>query len=363
MRTHDPDTSADACTWFDGRVRDTFRAITQARLDDNDWLVAGLPPRHGGVGLYTASVFRSAAFQASHDAACATEGVPACAQSVAVEEHFKEVRSKLVANDPALERLLTECSQRGAGSWLTDIHASWSPTHFAAAVRHRLNVPHKDDPDVLLCPGCRRTFPAKQIYQHAPGCVRVSGANASTKHNAIVLAVLNDAKSAGLTTTREPREFASYQCRGCHRLFPPDLVTEHAAKCAPHTKPRHSGPDGRVIFADEDDSVVFDVTVIHSTAPSHARTERAQLLKDKVQAKTKLYEGMVSASSERFLVLAIYSHGAIPIESRAFLQRIADMKEVPRADVEAAVTNALQRGNGANADRVHRYNLIARRRG
>ena len=80
MRTHDPDTSADACTWFDGRVRDTFRAITQARLDDNDWLVAGLPPRHGGVGLYTASVFRSAASQASHDAACATEGVPACAQ-------------------------------------------------------------------------------------------------------------------------------------------------------------------------------------------------------------------------------------------------------------------------------------------
>ena len=75
--------------------------------------------------------------------------------------------------------------------------------------------------------------------------------------------------------------------------------------------------------AADQDSIVYDWTVVHATAPSHRGCDLKKLFADKTAEKNKMYKEMVERNGEKFVVLCVSSHGVMSPETLTFVSRLA----------------------------------------
>lgn len=365
IRTHTPHVTDPMCIVFDNLMVEVFVTLSEARLEAEHLAMLRLPTAMGGLGLPAVRELRELAYLASLHSALPPDGPPAPAQRVAAGVLHAALKVQLVADAPAVARLLGETSQPGASVWLGDFARKWNTKHFAGALRYRLNAAHLLDPVVQMCPGCRNTHPATTILAHAVGCARIAGANCTVKHHDIVAALAKQCNEGNLKCEKEPREYNSWKCRTCGDLFSAGEITAHTRLCCPPgSSPFRTGPDLRVWFPEE--IVVADVTVVHATSPSYERTDRGDIVAAKAAHKGALYAEQLAAMGERFLVFAVFSHGGLTKESRTLVRQIAAGrlgKKAVAAGIESAVSAALHQGNGATVERVRAFNQALRRMG
>ena len=87
---------------------------------------------------------------------------------------------------PEIGPIFKATSFKGNSDWLTSNARYVSASHYELSIIARLGVAHPKLPKNLQCPGCQLIFDSKDIITHIPGCVRCTGLNASSKHNAMV---------------------------------------------------------------------------------------------------------------------------------------------------------------------------------
>ena len=110
-----------------------------------------------------------------------------------------------------------------------------------------------------------------------------------------------------------------------------------------------TGPDLTVDWGPDfdDESVVYDFTVVHATAPSNRGSSVQQLFDAVRGGKAKLYNDQVASNRQRFVVLAFSSHGAFCAETVAFIKRLAAVTGRTVGEIALDLRIALHKGNGA----------------
>jgi hypothetical protein len=184
---------------------------------------------------------------------------------------------------------------------------------------------------------------------HALGCVRLRGANATTKHNSIVAFLSGLCREAGLPHEVEPRGFQSYKCASCGRSFA--QLEDHPATC--RGQPHRSGPDLRIDWPSG--PVWYDYATVHEMAPSNANKALLTLAKSVVDAKVRRYCGAGGVlTPETFMPLPAYSFGALHANTRGLLAELAACSGRSRDSVFRAFASRLQREQALTLLRLFR---------
>jgi len=362
LRCHTPDTTAQAAEAFDRNVFETLLLWSRVVPSDRIASQAALPQRLGGLGLCRQLQIARFAYEAS--VAHAFRAIPRASapaapppqpptQQAATEQHHEQQRTRLLTEFPSLERHLSECSQKGAGAWLTASRLDFRGPAFAAALRYRLRAPPAGQPSLLVCPGCRATLPDDDFDEHAAGCVKIAGQNATKKHHAIVNLLAQMCARAGVACDKEPRDLQAYNCHGCGSLVSAAGRDTHKNNC--HGKFSRTGPDLRITWHNGA-TTVYDVTVVHTTAPSHANTRPGRIVDKKVADKTAFYTPLLAG--EPFVVLPVRALGKIEDETRALIKTLSTIAETDPREALEEVSVALARGVGLSlveARRAHRH--------
>ena len=315
----------------------------------------------GGLGLTPQLVVAPFAFAASSAAAFrrlrrgpAQNNAPQPpTQEAATQAFHKELRERFLQQNPGLTKHLGECSEKGAASWLTAARFSFSGAGFAAALRYRLRAPPAGQPSLLSCPGCRAEFPEEGFDEHAAGCARVAGMNATKKHNAIVQFLCALCDKAGLNHAAEPRDLQAFVCKRCGANVVAQRRPEHERACS--NRFARTGPDLRIHWPDGQ-SVVYDVTVAHTTAPSFRNERPSKITKDKTEKKKKFYAPILG--NEPFVVLAARALGYIEKPFRKLVKELCEIAEISPRDALEELSVVLARGVGLSlveARRPHRH--------
>ena len=348
VRTHSPQVSSDFVAAFEKQLIGAATVITNARFDEETRLHAHFPRREGGLGLTLFPLIAPLAYTASLGQ-CLPDSFPepVNSQKVATAILNKELKLKL----GGLHReTMKETSVKGTSAWLVE-NAFWINSHFAAALRYRLAAAAADDPLNLECAPCNAIFSAEDHPTHVAGCVRRSGKNATRKHNRLRDISHHRLRSVAVVCETEPRDYKAFLCNKCHKLFTKDDSIVHARTCRTATF-RPTGPDLRVEWgassenAADQDSIVYDWTVVHATAPSHRGCDLKKLFADKTAEKNKMYKEMVEKNGEKFVVLCVSSHGVMSPETLTFVSRLAGATGEKDLKTRAALMIALQQYNG-----------------
>jgi hypothetical protein len=185
---------------------------------------------------------------------------------------------------------------------------------------------------------------------HVCGCVALHGVNATAKHDTITAFFARLCRDAGVPYAKEPRAFEAHRCRGCKLLVQSADLKAHKALCKSAVD--RTGPDLVIHWAEG--AIVYDVTVAHTTAPSHLQTPVAEILRRKIEHKATFYTEMCKPFG--FAVLPVTAHGRIPDETAMLLKRLARACGRTGKDVITSFSVTLQRLNGeilVNAQRGH----------
>jgi len=161
------------------------------------------------------------------------------------------------------------------------------------------------------------------------------------KHNRVVALLASLCVQAGLDHVVEPRELEAFKCHSCHELVARTARREHKQRC--HGTFSRTGPDLRIWWPTG--PVLYDVTIIHATAPSYANVPVENVIRAKTTHKENFY-GPLLDPHEPFVVLPARALGFIekPLQSLVF--ELADAAEIPRQDAIAELSVALARGVG-----------------
>ena len=174
---------------------------------------------------------------------------------VTEEKYHNGVREELL-KDKSLAPIIMLSSQKGQFSWITSKVRLVPSSKFKLAIMPRFALKHPRLPNDLLCPGCKCTLTSATALNHIPGCVKCSGVNATTKHNALVRYIHDLCLKSGLVCEKEPREFATLVCASCQSAVTEETRLEHQRSC--HGNIHRSGPDLAVYWADG--TVFYDLT-------------------------------------------------------------------------------------------------------
>ena len=203
---------------------------------------------------------------------------------------------------------------------------------------------HPQIPARIACPGCKHELSRGDFYGHVAGCATCHGYNASSRH-AAMKKVLHDILTAlGIDfDEHEPREFNSYTCKGCNTKLVGKAIDTHPRECAKSrdTKggvlaARGSGPDGRIYIPGDDRAkpprkprvVVWDVTIVSMTAPSHLGKSLEDAFGERTSAKNSRYQAQVEQSRDRpgqeFVVIGGSAFGQLSASTvRLFKELVA----------------------------------------
>jgi hypothetical protein len=89
---------------------------------------------------------------------------------------------------------------------------------------------------------------------------------------------------------------------------------------------------------------VYDLTIAHVTAPSHANSTPAAIIAEKTAKKKALYEPLLG--DEPFVVLPARGHGKAEESLRDLIRTLAGMAEKRPADLYEELSVELARGVG-----------------
>jgi hypothetical protein len=181
--------------------------------------------------------------------------------------------------------------------------------------RFLLRAPHPQLPEAVHCPGCNIELNAVDFNGHVAGCARCRGYNASSRHAGMKMLLHELLDQLGIShDDQEPRELKDYRCPGCHVRLKGDDIEAHPQECpkvrdGTTAKACGSGPDGRLYLpqgkSDRPRVIVWDITIVSTTAPSHEEHSFEQAFAAVTKKKVALYEARILAQNpgQEFLVI------------------------------------------------------------
>lgn len=344
LRTHAPHLTADAAAQFDTRIYETFLQWADVASTHSVSTRCSLPTALGGIGLTRQKDIATLAYEASRTFALSTlrnlEGQAAPDQHTATGQLHDAQLEAFKSSEPSEIRHLTECAIKGSATWLTAPGVTFQGPEFSAALRYRLNAPPRNSPPFITCRGCDKIFTTEAFDAHAAGCVCKPGFNATAKHNTIVQLLGDMCDEACLKYELEPRELEAYRCHRCTCLVNRREKSDHFAVCRAQFS--RTGPDIRIFFPSG--SVVYDVTVAHTTAASYGTQSPESIIAQKTTRKTEFYTPHLG--DEPFVVLPARALGAIEKPLSDLVRTLAHEGGTTTVEALARVSVALARGVG-----------------
>jgi len=265
-------------------------------------------------------------FTAQHDAA-------------AVLQHQKAAATKH-------ERIrIKSCSNRRASAWLTcipkDPQRQLTNQQFAVAVRTRLNLPPSASaPSTCVCSTAHK-IDVHSSPSHLAWCPKARSRGCTVRHNAVVDALANVARAAGIQPFVEPREL-------------PKAGDDEK-------KRKRSRPD--IIMYGVDGAMLVDVSILHPLAPRYVESWRddhidgeQRIIKQRELRKTHQHHQLAAdigddARVAPFVIDALGAFGKEADQLLGWLARCAvgsgafSKEQSFMTMATAVVATALQRGN------------------
>jgi hypothetical protein len=300
----------------------------------------------GGLGVTDVTKTAAAAYASSRGLAMRKdeELVEVVSQKEETNIHFADLSAEL-SKDPVRAQRLNDAKQRFASLWLTMPGTKWPGDLFSGALRYRLGLPRGSNR--RHCEGCNRTFDADAFLDHVPGCASRSGFNATQKHNSLRDYLVTVLKEAGVNARPEPRDFETYKCKHCGQVV--TSKEEHRNVCAGSLA--RSGPDIEAFLQMDHAGTtrhLYDVSVVHSTAPSHVSKSIKALLKERQDVKDRTYAERAEKDGAVLVPLVCTSHGGLDGNLVALFDIIASKSVRTREELIAGFQTALHTGNGAS---------------
>jgi hypothetical protein len=316
----------------------------------------------GGCGVPATVDERLEAYEASryealkklkyHEAKVRGPKVPE--QRAAAKKRHEAEAKRLAALSEAHKRHLEQCSMEHSSAWMNAVRDHIAPARFAAALRLRARAMSRLYPSQLRCPGCNYRATAQvEFVAHAHGCATLCEENAATKHNAGYAVLQQLAKTAGLSTEVEPREFQTYKCPQCREggIANADRRA-HSLKCGVSlSRLVRSGPDWSVLWPGGPVKY-YDFTVIHAIAPSHvAETVDTMVAKVRTAKRAKYVDtGMIV--KDDFEVMHVFSLGGLGPGVLNQLKHLAALNGVEESVAIARMSATLMERTGAAITRA-----------
>jgi hypothetical protein len=198
---------------------------------------------------------------------------------------------------------------------------------------------------------------AEHFLRHAEGCTKRPGLNATNKHHMVVQWFAKLAQKCGDVVEIEPRGFQRFRCPKCNAKVSDTAQRAHERRCGGSL--RRSGPDIRIsgwtakekgphgtFWRPHPTDMFFDVTVVHTTAPSHIGNKSDGLDAVVLSKLTKYHDELQLIPRGDLTVLPLSARGRMHPNVLHFLERAASILECPPKDLAADLSALLQHANG-----------------
>ena len=255
----------------------------------------------------------------------------------------QKVYQELTKKNEEVAPLVKACSEKGNHDWLQGRTRCIPSSQFTLVVMARLGIAHRSMPNNFLCPGCKMILESKHSLAHLLGCVKCTGANATTRHNALVRHIYDLCLRAGIPCEREPRQFTSYRCLKCTEAVSEQRKQEHQKTCGT-TSFHRSGPDLVIFWVSGE--IFYDFTVTKELSKSNIHKRGAQLMQEAEKRKLDTYVNSDLIPREKFVCLSVLAGGAMNKSSVALLKALADANGRDRETVVRDFGMHLQELNG-----------------
>jgi hypothetical protein len=366
LRTHEPEVTMDIAGFFDEHVENTWSAWAEVEPDDIAKAFAHLPVKEGGLGFTRQQQIALAAYTASVNESLKLDGPRR--QELLTAQATKGIADWMDAQSAEVKRHRALNREQHTGHLFRDPTIQARAEDFSAALRLRLHQPHKLCPADLDCPGCGKQLTARGFLRHAPGCTRIHGENASTRHAQFfkneLLAIAHE-RAVSCDET-EPRNARHVQCPGCQQTVVEANFAVHKKECLRWRDfmkaPRGAGPDikfyGLTRNGGEPRNTVVDVTVVSMESESHAKQTHAQAFAEIERAKSTKYERDCEAADLQLRVAAAAENGTLSATTKKLLDDLLTQAERQTAGTAFALyqrlTSRIQLGTASalkNAER------------
>jgi hypothetical protein len=351
FRTHTPEVARQAAEHFESRCHEALRDLLMAELSTEERQVASLPMRMGGVGVTDVTKILQDAYESSKGLAMISDDNT---QSVRAQKEGTEIYFcdlvKTLSEDRVRAKRLLDAGKKFASLWMTMPGMKWAGDLFSGALRYRLGITRGGTR--RHCEGCRKTFSAADFLDHAPGCASRSGFNTTQKHNSLRDYLVAVMLEAGIVTRAEPRDWETYKCKHCAQTVTDRA--EHRLVCAGSLV--RSGPDIEAFLQMDHAGPtrhLYDVSVVHSTAPSHLARSVTALFKERQDTKDRSYGARAAQEGAILVPLVCTSHGAIDGNLIKLFDVIALKSVRTRDELIAGFQTTLHIGNGAAIAVLH----------
>ena len=197
-----------------------------------------------------------------------------------------------------------------------------NPYLFRYSVMMRLGCTPPEMLDLIPCPGCSTELSASNALHHVAGCTQCSGVNATRKHTHLIRFLGELCAKAGLPHVLEPRVHTSFYCTKCKASISDEAVENHPCKA----RRIRSGPDLGIMWLTIGE-VLYDLTVVHTCAPSHIKSTPEQLMQNALERKNTKYVVEKGISTQEFSCLAVTEFGQLHQNTRRLLECLAKRSE------------------------------------
>ena len=358
-RVHTPAASEKLCKQFDKEVEEVMRTWL-GKMSDKHISWCRLPVKKGGLGLPSSAETRNAAYNSSkrvslerckinsarltHDEEMMRESEVVSDDGAVTDAMLNQkVYQELTKKNEEVAPLVKACSEKGNHDWLQGRTRCIPSSQFTLVVMARLGIAHRSMPNNFLCPGCKMILESKHSLAHLLGCVKCTGANATTRHNALVRHIYDLCLRAGIPCEREPRQFTSYRCLKCTEAVSEQRKQEHQKTCGT-TSFHRSGPDLVIFWVSGE--IFYDFTVTNELSKSNIHKRGAQLMQEAEKRKLDTYVNSDLIPREKFVCLSVLAGGAMNKSSVALLKALADANGRDRETVVRDFGMHLQELNG-----------------
>lgn len=357
VRVQKPEHVRDACEWFDKKVVKQMEEMGCIDLHKDARDLMCLPTAVGGMGLTRMSDISPLAYAASKSLLGPKNALKS--QDELVAAHHVDTARRLQDSSPQMKLHMEDCRGEGNSKWLRSVEGVdlMSDDVTAAAIRTRLNVPHKGhgDQESLTCPGCQRSLLINEANQHISGCARIKGRNAAMRHAQFKNGTGRICTANGIHHQhKEPQGYEMRVCTLCRAIFPESKSERHTAQCegcsAGHIKEAASvRPDKWIELKDEKSSalieVVIDVSIVAGTTATNINDAAsiADALKERERRKHALYGEAAKDRGEKLLVVAITPNGTMSDDAKLFAKLVAKTSDSRGAYTYQHATRDLKR--------------------
>ncbi len=108
-------------------------------------------------------------------------------------------------------------------------------------------------------------------------------------------------------------------------------------------------------------TVLYDVTILHTTSPSSLHTTVEASIRRKIREKEDKYLAKANASGMSFVVLPLRSHGGLAPATMGLLTALTALTGRPLEEVIGELQHTLHTGNGVTLRSVVPFSLRSRR--